>query len=268
MKTKNILLSVFALALISTPLLAQELGSYDYHEFEHKHKIGTSLKQIHQDTVNKAKYLDLGTLSNYLLEDLPIDLEKLLTKATNSINDNKITQQEQYTLMLYCVEHNEKDVLETLLKAGFDPKLNAAGTISLTHPIFDKAIELGYIDIAELLLTYISNSHVEKVKFHLTKEKIKEYKEQAADIVAAYYYTPSGMLVIKQWKNPISEQEFQTWLENNESIRMTNNAAMRQSIDNEIKHQINLFKKTQMNSPFVPGNSKLNFKPKPIDTLK
>ena len=100
------------------------------------------------------------------------------------------------------------------------------------------------------------------------QEMLKEFEEQNADIIAAYYYTPSGMLVIKQWKNPISEQEFQTWLQNNESARMTDNAAMRLNIDNEIKSKINLFKKTQMNSPFVPENPKLNFKPKPIDTLK
>ena len=125
MKTKNILLSVLALALIATPLLAQ-----DYHEDEYKKdmgKIGASLAQTykeHMEKKYKETYLDVGTLLNFIQEDIPVNLEKLLNKATNSINDNKITPQEQYELMIACIEGDENEILETLLKAGFDPEVD------------------------------------------------------------------------------------------------------------------------------------------------
>ena len=169
MKTKNIVFSVFTFALFAAPLLAQEIGNYDYHEFEHKQKISTSLKQIHQNTVNKDKYLDVGTLYNYLKEDLPIDLDKLQTKATNSIKDNKITQQEQYTLMLYCVEHNEKDVLETLLKAGFNILLTDEKVIPYYLSLDNKAFDSGNDNIAKFLIKYVSNNYNIKINDTIKK---------------------------------------------------------------------------------------------------
>ena len=184
MKTKNILFYAFALVLLAAPLLAQEIGNYDYHEFEHKQKIGTSLKQIHKDTVNKNKYIDVGTLSNYLKEDLPIDLDKLQTKAANSIKNNKITPQEQYDLMLYCIEHNENKVLETLLKAGFDPDIDRVLNKTLKEgqkhfiSLSTKAMKVKNETAFNLLWNYSKQLLKNKVEQNMKDKKTKFEAEQ------------------------------------------------------------------------------------------
>lgn len=125
MKTKNILLLLFAFALLSTPLLAQ-----DFHENEYKQnmgKIGASVAQIHKDSVeelNKEIYLDITALRNQLFENISIDLQKLSTKATNSIKDNKISAKEQYDLLIACVKYDNIEVLKILLEAGFNPSIH------------------------------------------------------------------------------------------------------------------------------------------------
>ena len=278
MKTKNILLSALTVALLASPLLAQVQDIHEEEIARNAGQVGSYVAKTvvaNQEEKDKEKYLDIGTLYNFLNEDIPVDLEKLLKKATNSINDNKITPKEQYDLMLFCIEHNEYEILETLLKAGFNPKINADGTDSTSYQLFNRAIELGYGDIAELILTYISKSHVKATEFTRydkgikpkeIKKKMKDIEDDLADknIIAAYYYTSSGMLVIKQWENPITEQQFQEWLEKNESMMLTNNnAAVMKGLNvaEDVKNQIRLFKKINMNGPFIPKDPKLNFEP-------
>ncbi len=207
MKIKNILLSVFALALFAAPLLAQE---YDYHDSEYTGKIGTSLKQIHQDTVNKEKYLDVGTLFNYLKEDLPINLDKLQTKAANSIKDNKITPQEQYDLMLYCIEHKINNVLAVLLNAGFDPKIHKVLNANLAEgeekytPLADKAAELN----AQALFI-IDPPLTKKTMMPIGRDPLKErgiitVVDENGKIIQVSHRNASGLLIIKKFDDSVN----------------------------------------------------------------
>ena len=127
MKTKNILFLAIALlagTLLITPAFAQEL---DYHEQEYMPGIANTVKTSFQTTASKVKeqkqYLDIGYLTAYMTEDFgEISEEKraeLLQQATNSIQDNKVTDREQYDLISLAIETNHNDILEILLKAGF-----------------------------------------------------------------------------------------------------------------------------------------------------
>lgn len=57
-------------------------------------------------------------------EYLPIDYEKLLKAASNSIKENKVSAQDQYELMVLAIQTNHNKVLETLLKAGFKANID------------------------------------------------------------------------------------------------------------------------------------------------
>ena len=118
MKTKNILITAFALAMFAAPVLAQQL---DYHDKEVLTKEITDT--IKTSVSSQKQYLDVAYLKAIIEEDLHFNEQKLLENAQNSIQDKKITDKEQYELMTLCIETNHNDILAVLLKAGFNSKL-------------------------------------------------------------------------------------------------------------------------------------------------
>ena len=122
MKTKNILPAIALLmgTLLCTPAFAQEL---DYHEQEAlKQEVTNNIKNSMPK--QQKEYLKAGQLFNQMNEDLPIDYDKLLETATNSINNNEISDKNQYDLMAFAIQTKHNDVLATLILAGFDPEID------------------------------------------------------------------------------------------------------------------------------------------------
>ncbi len=123
MKTKNILLPAIALlagTLLSAPANAQ---FKDYHDAIDSIKQDIKI-EIPAQVIQKS-YLNVGLLFNQMNEDLPIDTAKLSEQAKNSITDGKISDTDQYDLMVLAIQTNHNEVLETLLKAGFKADTNS-----------------------------------------------------------------------------------------------------------------------------------------------
>ena len=130
MKIKNILLAVVVLAVSAVPLVAQ-----DYHEIENREEISLALQETHLQSLAERAYLNVSGLISKMIEDLPIDLEKLKEKTANSIADNKISVREQYDIIVLSVKLGYNEVLEAVLEAGFNPKadeeINAVSKIKV-----------------------------------------------------------------------------------------------------------------------------------------
>ncbi len=311
MKTKNILLPAIALltgTLLSAPAFAQLTG--DYHEDMENIKQGINIEI--PATPQKA-YLSVGGLNNQMIEDLPINYDKLFEEASNSVKDKKITDKEQYELMALAIETNHNEVLEALLQAGFKANIDEYLEKSDTD-----VLSLGAIAMAcqndealDLIVAYMPKNykpkkieplepleikqqpqgeymqrynynHVDKLAYYppaktvfdeiferlsdadkadmrkpasqLSQERQEELKRTIdsikqqiwqekgyvidtvpaatrtievennqdeesgeGDIIGVSYYR-NGTLVIKNFDKPLSEAEYQQWLQNNESM--------------------------------------------------
>ena len=128
MKNKKIILTAVTFVLgtlVSLPLMAQELGSFnpkDYHEQEEYFlRITDSVGKAMRN--NDKQYLNVSHLNAVINEDLSIDYKKLGKSAANSIKDNKISPKEQYDLMSSCIDGGHNEILKVLLSSGFNPKV-------------------------------------------------------------------------------------------------------------------------------------------------
>ena len=173
MKTKNTLLPAIALlagTLLSTPIYAQLYG--DYHDTVEAIRQDINIEQTIQNTVQKS-YLNVVQLYNQMNEDLTIDYEKLLEAASNSIKDNKVSAQDQYELMVFAIQTNHNEVLETLLKAGFKANINVelaqAGTE--VSPLAEIAQAFNNTEALKLIETYMP-----KMIKRMTPKKIERLK--------------------------------------------------------------------------------------------
>ena len=217
MKTKNILLPAIAIAMFAAPVMAQhqvkELKSYsaassglikplntsydilqDYHD-----EIENIKKSIHSEipaTPQKA-YLSVGGLNNQMIEDLPINYEKLFEEASNSVKDKKISDKEQYELMVLAIQTNYNEVLETLLKAGFKANIDEYLEKSGTEVLSLGAVALFFEnnEALDLIVAYMPKNYKPKkiepleIKQQPQGEYMQRHNYNHADKLA--YYPPA-----------------------------------------------------------------------------
>ncbi len=177
MKTKNILLPAIAIlagTLLSAPAYAQLYS--DYHDTVEAIRQDINIERPTLNTVQKS-YIDVVQLFNQMNEDLPIDYEKLLAAAINSIKDNQISNKDQYDLMVFAIQTNHNKVLETLLKAGFkaniDVELNEAGTT--VAPLAEITQKFQNEEAAGLIDAYTPKARLKKMP--LNKSVLKEIQK-------------------------------------------------------------------------------------------
>ena len=180
---------------------------------------------------------------------MPVNYAKILKDASNSIKDNKISNEEQYELMKLAIQHNNNEILETLLKAGFkaniDEYLEESGTTVTS--LAEIAQAFNNTKALELIKTYmlskptkpvLSSSASDTTKKEVNNEsyvtdtvpaatktiKVEDNQDEENEegIIGAAYHNQNGTLVIKKFDKPLSEKEYQKWLQENETVMMVN----------------------------------------------
>ena len=213
MKTKNFILPAFALlvgSLLSAPAFAQL--DTDYHE-----QIENTKKSIHIEipTTPQKAYLSVGGLYNKMNEDLPINYEKLFEEASNSVKDKKISDKDQYELMVLAIQMNYNEVLETLLKAGFKANIDEYLEKSGTDVLSLGAIALFFEnnEALDLIVAYMPKNYKPKKIKPLEPLRIKqqpqgEYMQRYNyDHAARLAYYPPAKTVFDEIFERLSEED-------------------------------------------------------------
>lgn len=244
MKAKSILLPAIAIAIFAAPAIAQV--NDDYHDYTESVREATTqtVQETAKETASQKQYLDIGYLKAYMYEDFEELTEQkrltLLEQATNSIQDKKITDKDQYELMAMAIETNHNEILEILLQAGFDAQIDVKLNQNLNEsqkefiPLSEKAKAVNNTKALKLLAKYISA------------------KEEG--YIGVYYTTPNGTQVIKKFDKPLNEAEYQEWLRNNETMMRTTRMVLPPSntpkklIDHELPYELRIHGEQMVNT--------------------